>query len=111
MSLLNTTLYHEIESGAYMARVISFNEIIPENSKQQSYVAVVMRIDGTVVTERWFASRLPYIMKCLRKQFHMEYVDVTLLDLLNTAMEHDIAVTVEYSSQYGRQINYIDEAQ
>lgn len=109
MSLLNTTLYHEIESGAYMARVISYAEYTPDN--KQAYIKVIMKIDGTDVVEIWYASRIGYIMKCLRKQFGLEYVDVTLLQLLETAKAQDFCVTVSYDSTYGRQINYIDEAQ
>jgi hypothetical protein len=107
MSLLNTKITRDLEPGTYTARVRSYKEYNPED--RQPYLAVEMDIDNMIVTHRWYSSRIPYIMRCLRKQFRKDYFDVTLSELLEYAMTHDFTVTVSYDTRYGIQIDYREE--
>lgn len=104
MSLLTTILVRDIEPGTYATKVNLFRECKPEG--RQPYVLVEMTIDGLIVTDRWYASRIPYVMNGLRKQFHKDYMDCTLSQLLEYASKHTFEVTVEYDPRYGRQIDY-----
>ena len=104
MSLLNSVLIRDVEPGAYDTNVYTYKECKPQG--RQPYIAVEMLIDGLIVTDRWYASRIPYLMYCLRKQFHMDYMDCTLSQLLDYARTHKIRVFVSYDPKYGRQIDY-----
>lgn len=106
-SLLNTTLVRDIEPGSYITRIRTYNEVNIEG--RQPYVSVEMLIDDLIVTDRWYSSRIPYIMKCLRKQYHKDYMDVTLSQLLNMCKDQDFVVNVSYNAKYGRQIDYREE--
>lgn len=103
-NLLNCTLVRDVEPGVYDTRIRFYKECKPEN--RQPYILVEMVIDGLIVTDRWYASRIPYIMNAIRKQFRMDYLDCTLSQLLEYARTHSIRVTVEYHEKYGRQIDY-----
>lgn len=104
MSLLNSVLIRDIEPGAYDTYVRFYKEYNPQG--RQPYIAVEMLIDGLIITDRWYASRIPYLMHCLRKQFKMDYFDCTLSQLLEYARTHSIRVHVSYDPRYGRQIDY-----
>lgn len=107
MSLLNFTLIRDAEPGTYTTRITRFEECKPEN--RQPYVLVEMNIDGLVVEDRWYASRIHFIMNALRKQFRKDYMDCTLSQLLDLAMKNDIIVHLSYDAKYGRQIDYREE--
>jgi hypothetical protein len=109
MSLLNTFVEREIKPGFYRTTIQYFKEIIPEKSDRQPYIKVQMDIDGIEVTDRWYANRIPYIMRCLRHQFHADYLDFTLSQLLKYCSKHTFTVKVTYDGYYGRQLDYIEE--
>ena len=104
MSLLNTQIIRDAEPGIYDTNIRYYKECNPAG--RQPYILVEMLIDGLIVTDRWYASRIPYIMYQLRKQFRMDYFDCTLSQLLDYARTHQIRVSVDYDPRYGRQIGY-----
>lgn len=106
-SLLNTTLIRDVEPGSYWVYINHYEECKPEG--KQPYILVEMTIDNLIVTDRWYASRIPYIMKCLRKQFRKDYMDCTLSQLLDLAHDNLITVQVSYDPRWGQQIDYNDE--
>lgn len=103
MKLLETTIARDVNPGYYWTRIDSYEECTPEGRKP--YVAVHMIIDGLEVEDRWYASRIPYIMHCLRDQYNFA-CEMSLTDLLEVAKDHGCGVRVSYSAQYGRQIDY-----
>ena len=107
MSLLNTKITRDLEPGTYTARICNYREYSPED--RQPYVAVELAIDDTFVTHRWYSSRIPYIMRCLRKQFRKDYFDLTLSELLEYGVTHEFIVHVSYDTRYGIQIDYREE--
>jgi hypothetical protein len=109
MSLLNSFIEREIKPGFYQTTIHHFKEVIPENKNRQPYIKVQMNIDGIEVTDRWYANRIPYIMKCLRHQFHADYMDYTLSQLLKQCGKYAFTVKVYYDGYYGRQIEYVEE--
>lgn len=104
MSLLDSTLIRDVEPGIYSTTVRYYQECNPKN--RQPYVLVEMIIDGLYITDRWYANRIPYLMNSLRKQFHKDYLDCTLSQLLEYARTHTFEVCVSYDYKYGRQIDY-----
>lgn len=104
MSLFDTYLERDLKPGTYTTTIHYYKECKPDG--RQPYVEVQMNIDGLEVTDRWYASRIPYIMRCLRRQFRADYMDYTLSQLLKLASERSICVTVNYDGYYGRQIDY-----
>lgn len=107
MSLLNTTIIRDAEPGIYDTNIRYYKECKPDG--RQPYILVEMLIDGLIITDRWYSSRIPYIMRQLRKQFRMDYFDCTLSQLLEHAQTHEIRVHLTYDSRYGRQIDYSAE--
>lgn len=103
MKLLETTIKRDISAGSYWTKITHFEECHPENRKP--YVAVHMTIDDIDIEDRWYASRIPFIMHCLRDQYGIT-AEMSLAELLELASTHGCGVTVTYSSQYGRQIDY-----
>ena len=104
MSLLNTQIIRDAEPGIYDTNIRYYKECNPAG--RQPYILVEMLIDGLIITDRWYANRIPYIMYNLRRQFRMEYLDCTLSQLLEYARTHAIRVSLSYDSRYGRQIDY-----
>lgn len=104
MSLLNTSLIRDAEPGFYYTNIHSYKECKPAN--RQPYILVEMLVDGLYITDRWYSSRIPYIMRCLRKQFRKDYFDCTLSELLEYARTHKILIGVSYDARYGQQIDY-----
>lgn len=104
MSLLNSVLIRDVEPGMYYTNILSYKECKPAN--RQPYILVEMLVDGLYITDRWYANRIPYIMHCLRKQFHKQYLDCTLSELLEYARTHRLLIGVSYDSRYGQQIDY-----
>lgn len=104
MSLLDSVLVREVEPGIYTTKVRYYRECKPEG--RQPYILVEMLIDGLIITERWYANRIPYIMNSLRKQYRMDYLDCTLSQLLEYARTHEFEVYVSYDPRYGRQVDY-----
>lgn len=112
MSLLNTYIEREIKPGKYQTKIHHYKEVTPNNrygQNRQPYILVQMNIDGIEVYDRWYASRIPYIMKCLRKQLHADYMDFTLSQLLKQVSKYPITVNVTYDGYYGRQIDYWED--
>ena len=105
MSLLDSSLIREAQPGVYYTNIHAYKECKPTGNRQP-YILVEMFIDGVTVVDRWYASRIPYIMYQLRKQFHMDYMDCTLSQLLEYARTHEIRIYVDYDVRYGRQIDY-----
>ena len=105
MSLLNTSIIHEAQPGIYYTNIRQYKEVNPKGDRQP-YILVEMIVDGVIVTDRWYASRIPYIMYQLRKQFHMDYMDCTLSQILEYSRTHVIRVSLDYDVRYGRQIDY-----
>jgi hypothetical protein len=106
MALLDTYLQREIKPGAYQTKIHYYKEIVPANKNKQPYVLVQMNIDGIEVTDRWYSSRIPYIMNCLRKQLRADYLDYTLSQLLKQLSKYPFTVHIYYDGYYGRQIDY-----
>ena len=104
MSLLNKTLAAELTTGAYMARILDYKEV--DDRIHKPYIAILLDIEGNTIEDRWYESRIPYITSSLRKQFHLQYTTVTLVDLLDRCTKEDFAVIVSYDDRYGRQISY-----
>jgi len=104
MSLLNSVLVRDVEPGIYTTTVRYYRECKPEG--RQPYILVEMLIDGLLITDRWYSSRIPYIMNGLRKQYHKDYLDCTLSQLLEYARTHPFEVYVCYDPRFGRQIDY-----
>ncbi len=104
MSLLNYSIIRDVEPGIYDTNIRYYKEVTPNG--RQPYILVEMLIDGLIVTDRWYANRIPYLMRCLRNQFYMDYFDCTLSQLLEYARTHRIRVMVNYDPRYGRQIDY-----
>lgn len=104
MSLLNTYIEREIKPGYYQTKIHYWKEHNPKN--RQPYIEVQMNIDGIEVTDKWYANRIPYIMRCIRHQFRADYMDYTLTQLLKLASDRSITVNVSYDGYYGRQIDY-----
>lgn len=102
--MLNNTSLLYAEPGTYYTRITSYTERKPAN--RQPYIEVEMNIGNFVVIDRWYANRLPYIMNCIRKQFHADYLDYTYSQLLKMAMNNPIMVHLSYHTQYGQQIDY-----
>ena len=92
------------EPGTYYTRIVSYTERKPANRKP--YIEVEMIIDNLVVIDRWYENRLAYIMNCIRRQFHADYLDYTYSQLLRMAMDNPIMVHLSYHMQYGQQIDY-----
>ena len=107
MSLLNSFIEREVKPGTYQTKIHSYTECKPEG--RQPYIKVQMNIDGIEVTDRWYASRIPYIMRCIRHQFRADYMDYTLSQLLALARDRYITVNVNYDGYYGRQIDYRED--
>lgn len=104
MSLLNYKIPRDVEPGVYDTNIRYYKEFNPKD--RQPYILVEMLIDGLIITDRWYASRIPYLMYCLRTQFHKEYLDCTLSQLLEIAKYRKLRVIVSYDPRYGRQIDY-----
>lgn len=104
MSLLNYSIPRDVEPGVYDVNIRYYKECKPEG--RQPYVLVEMLIDDLIVTDRWYASRIPYLMYCLRKQFRKDRMDCTLSQLLDLAKYRRLRVVVSYDARYGRQIDY-----
>lgn len=112
MTLLDTYLEREIKPGKYQTTILRYKEVQPNNKYGQNlqpYILVTMVIDGLEVTDRWYANRIPYIMKCLRKQLRADYMDYTLSQLLKQVSKYPFTVTVTYDGYYGRQIDYYED--
>lgn len=107
MSLLNTSIIRDAEPGIYDTTIRYYKECNPQG--RQPYILVEMLIDGLIITDRWYANRIPYIMYQIRKQFRMDYLDCTLSQLLEYARTHEIRVALSYDARYGRQIDYSAE--
>lgn len=107
MTLLNTSITRDVAPGSYITRIRNYKEVNIEG--RQPYVAVEMVIDNLDVTDKWYSSRIPYLMSCLRRQFRKDYMDCTLSQLLELARTNDIVVNVSYDAKYGRQIDYREE--
>lgn len=107
MSILNTILIRDLEPGNYLARVRTYKEVNLEG--RQPYVEVEMLIDNLFIVEHWYSSRIPYIMRCLRKQYRKDYMDCTLSQILEMCRDQDFVVNVSYDAKYGRQIDYREE--
>lgn len=107
MSLLNYELVRDVEPGTYTTRITSYREVA--NEGKQPYIELEMYVDNMFVTDRLYASRIPYFMNCVRKQFHLDYYTTTLSMLLNKAKSDAITVTISYDAKYGRQIDYRKE--
>lgn len=111
MSLLNSSLIRMVEPGIYDVTIRHYQEIVPkqkphEDFIRQPYILVEMLVDGVIVTDRWYASRIPYLMHCLRHQFRKDYFDCTLSQLLEYAKTHVVRIGVDYDPRYGLQIDY-----
>lgn len=111
MSLLNSSITHMTQPGIYDTTIRYYKEVTPkqkpyEDFVRQPYILVEMLIDGQIVTDRWYANRIPYLMYCLRKQFHMDYFDCTLSQLLEYAKTHSLRVFIDYHARYGLQVDY-----
>lgn len=111
MSLLNSSLTRLVEPGIYDTTIRFYKEVTPkqrphEDFIRQPYILVEMLINNVIVTDRWYASRIPYLMHCLRHQFRKDYFDCTLSQLLDYAKHHVIRVEVSYDPRYGQQISY-----
>lgn len=104
MSLLNTTIAAEIKSGCYNARILEYKEV--DDKRHKPYIAIRLDVDHNIVEDRWYESRLNYLMACLRKQFNLEYQTCTLQDILDEATKTDFFVQIDYDDRYGRQISY-----
>ena len=104
MSLLNSTLVRDAQPGVYDVTVRYYKECAPAN--RQPYILVTMLIDGLLVDDRWYANRIPYIMRSLRRQYRMDYFDCTLSQLLEHARTHEFRIVLDYDPRYGRQIDY-----
>ena len=104
MSLLNTTLLSNLESGSYSARITSYEEITPENKKP--FILVTLQLSDREITDKWYESRLRYIMYGLRNQLNLTSKTTSLVDLLEAAKIRDICITIDYSPEYGMQISY-----
>ena len=107
MSLFNTFIEREIMPGFYQTTIHYYKEVNPEG--RQPYIKVQMNIDGIEVTDKWYASRIPYIMRCLRHQYRADYMDFTLSELLKYGSKRAFTVKVSYDGYYGRQIDYVEE--
>lgn len=111
MNLLDSSIIHMTQPGIYDTTIRFYKEVNPkqrahEDFVRQPYIVVEMLINGQIITDRWYASRIPYIMYCLRKQFHMDYFDCTLSQLLDYAKTHSIRVFIDYDARYGLQVDY-----
>lgn len=109
MSLFNSFIEREIKPGFYQTTIHYYKEVIPADKNKQPYIKVQMNIDGIEVTDRWYANRIPYIMQCLRRQFHADYLDFTLSELLKYINKRAFTVCVYYDGYYGRQIDYVEK--
>lgn len=114
MSLYNTFIQREIQPGTYRTKIHYHKECKPVErngrpSNKQPFIKVQMNIDGIEVTDRWYASRIPYIMRCIRHQFRADYMDYTLSQLIKLATEHEITVNISYDGFYGMQIDYAED--
>mgnify|MGYP003518541049 FL=1 len=107
MSLLDTYLERELKPGTYQTTIHYYKEVNPQN--RQPYIEVQMKIDGLEITDKWYANRIPYIMRCIRHQFRADYMDYTLSQLLKLAHDREITVNVTYDGYYGRQIDYRED--
>lgn len=111
MALLDTSIQRMVKPGIYDTTIRFYKEVTPkqrphEDFIRQPYIAVEMLIDGVIVTDRWYANRIPYLMHCLRKQFRKDYFDCTLSQLLEHAKTHKIRIGVDYDPRYGLQVDY-----
>lgn len=109
MSLFNTYIEREIKPGFYQTTIHYYKEVIPADKNKQPYIKVQMNIDGIEVTDKWYANRIPYIMRCLRHQYRADYMDFTLSELLKYGSKRAFTVQVSYDGYYGRQIDYVEE--
>jgi len=109
MSLFNTFIEREIQPGFYQTTIHYYKEVIPTDKTKQPYIKVQMNIDGIEVTDKWYANRIPYIMRCLRHQYRADYMDFTLSQLLEYGRKRAFTVQVSYDGYYGRQIDYSEE--
>jgi len=107
MSLFDSFIEREVKPGTYKTTIHYYKECKPEG--RQPYILVQMNIDGIEVNDRWYASRIPYIMRCLRHQLRADYFDYTLSQLLKQVRDREITVTVSYDGYYGRQIDYFED--
>lgn len=108
-SLYDTYIQRELKPGTYRTKIHYHKECKPKHKDGQPFIKVQMNIDGIEVTDRWYASRIPYIMRCIRHQFRADYMDYTLSQLIKLATEHEITVNVEYDGFYGMQISYNED--
>lgn len=108
MSLFNMFIERDIKPGFYQTKILTYKEVIPEDPRKQPYIRVHMNIDGIEVIDKWYANRIPYIMRCIRYQWHAEYLDYTLSQMLKQCSKHAITVKVSYDGYYGRQIDYVE---
>lgn len=104
MSLLNTTVAAEIVSGCYNARILEYKEV--DDKRHKPYIAIKLDVDHNIVEDRWYESRLKYLMGSLRKQFGLEYQTCTLQDILDEGTKTDFMIQIDYDDRYGRQISY-----
>jgi len=107
MSLFDTYLERELKPGTYQTRIHYYKEV--NNTGRQPYIEVQMNVDGLEITDRWYANRIPYIMRCIRHQFRADYMDYTLSQLLKLASDRNITINVSYDGYYGRQIDYRED--
>lgn len=113
MSLLKTVSKHEVNEGTYTARVSKFNEVKAVVNEQtediirQAYVAVELELDNTTFVDRLYAARIPYVMRCLKRQYGLEHKDIDLEILLLYAAKHPVNVVVTIDAKYGVQVDYV----
>lgn len=107
MSLFDTFIERELKPGTYQTHIHYYKEV--SNPGRQPYIEIQMKIDGLEIIDRWYANRIPYIMRCIRHQFRADYMDYTLSQLLKLASERNITVNVSYDGYYGRQIDYRED--
>ena len=105
MSLLKTVSKHELGNGVFEARVARYEEI-EATEKSQAFVAVTISADNTEHTDRWYAARIPWLMRDLKRQLGLQSQDLTLEELLEIAKKQPFDITVFTDSRYGIQVAY-----
>ena len=112
MSLLNTTISHKLQPGAYEAKIEDYFETAVKKNAQtdevirDAMIVVTLKCDNTTYTDFWSTKRIPFIAEALQTQFGMQDRDCTLLEILETGKKVPFAIILENTTQYGLQVKY-----